>query len=373
MFYIIGAMLTISAFSTIDPENGEQFQMAMLVEAPFFSFPGFFTMFTYWKCPKYAETKDTFFFHYEFKIYIVIYVVMSGFLFFLTRIMDNLGFQLAANTVVIFGYVSLLSLPSLLSVLWLPRKILNVDSWRNALCKDLVMMQKETELEIKEDLKDSMRRKELFEPFIHWMYREFSQETVLSFIEFVQFKQRLQGIIRMRARKNGNENEQDTQCVMLSLQQNGLCHEDAEQDGGGNGDGDGDDQDHYVLYDEVPRSEIVYSDQQSTPSPPTQENQIEIVVPSKSPGDDNSYDLEAADPEMVGMRNAAHLLYAKYIRVGAELEGNISGTLRERYRRKDELDWNLNAEELLHEFDDFIDSMFVFMKESYIRYSQHRQ
>eukprot|EP01083_Nonionella_stella_P187130 686916_1 len=70
--------------------------------------------------------------------------------------------------------------------------------------------------------------------------------------------------------------------------------------------------------------------------------------------------------------NMAHELYAKYIVLYAELEVNISGVLREKYRKLDEANWNVEMNEMMDIFDALIRQMRQFMMDSFTRFEISR-
>merc|ERR1712154_6556 len=143
---------------------------------------------------------------------------------------------------------------------------------------------------------------------------------------------------------------------------------------------------------EIPKSEIVYVAQQNSGDAVSEKQttktnanaKVVIGISNKSPSAEstespsnshNAYKDAAAnvaDAELMALRQICHALYDKYIRVGAVLEGNISYPLRQRYKRLDESHWDMDRHDLTHVFDDYVGRMFEFMKESYIRYNNHR-
>ena len=71
---------------------------------------------------------------------------------------------------------------------------------------------------------------------------------------------------------------------------------------------------------------------------------------------------------LMRMRSAAQLLYDKYVMVGAELEVNISGMLRDQFREVQRTYWNINGLELVNVFDPLLLAMRQLMIQSFARY-----
>merc|ERR1712176_1232649 len=117
-------------------------------------------------------------------------------------------------------------------------------------------------------MRQMLMNEEKFEDFIQFMIKEFSSESILSFVEFVQFKQ------RMIESLDGGK----TSGVVW---------------------------DNYVLSDALPQSSIVFGDAKE-------------------------------------FKECAHLLYEKYIKIGAELEVNLSAGLRYQYCAMDADEWKMD-------------------------------
>eukprot|EP01084_Bolivina_argentea_P059505 108680_1 len=283
------------------------------IEWIFFMIPISITIYTYHKCPK--NLNDNFFFHYEFTT-ICFTDTTAYVLMFL-----SIGFYLAGFKVIcfianFFISVGVLTIPSLLSTYWILRKIKKTNLWNHAkyIVDDLTIItevhykQKKNSqnIDVDDRLRNILRKEHHFELLVHWMYREFSLETISSFIEFTQCKHRLKLYIEDTLGKNVNNN--DVQ--------------------------------EYICFDQLIKSSIVYG----------QENQNE-----------NQMDLS---------RDIAHSLYIKYIAPNAELEINISWVMRNKYQKLDKSNYPMDVVELYTVFDDIIDEMFQLMLQSFVRFEQ---
>ena len=135
--------------------------------------------------------------------------------------------------------------------------------------------------------------------------KEFSSETILSFVEFVQFKQRLIDYMK----SDGEQSEFA----------------------------------NHLLSESIPKSSIVYNDKNAV--------------------------KESEDA--IGMfRDCAHLLFEKYIKIGAEFEVNISACLRCHYMALDVKQWEMETSEFLNVFDCLVKEMYDFMRHSFCRYER---
>merc|ERR1712129_27303 len=161
---------------------------------------------------------------------------------------------------------------------------------------------------------------QLFEKFIAWMIREFSGENILSFVEFVQFKQY---VIKIKEEQTAAaviecESRTDTGTATAATEE----EEDV----------------NYInyCYDQVPISSIVSREKIGL-------NEIEKC------------------------RDIAHELWLKYIKVEAIFEINIAYDLRRKYKNCDDNNWNMSLNELLIIFDDAMLEARRFMQRSLVR------
>merc|ERR1712129_241962 len=152
---------------------------------------------------------------------------------------------------------------------------------------------------------------QLFEQFIAWMIREFSGENILSFVEFVQFKQYVTKI-------KGNRSTVAAQTDTAAIEEK----EDI----------------NYIDYfnDQVPISSIVSRERNGL-------------------------------NEMEKCRDIAHELWLKYIKVEGRFEINIGYGLRRKYANCDNNNWNMSLNELLIIFDDAMLEAHRFMQRSLVR------
>merc|ERR1712228_798565 len=89
-------------------------------------------------------------------------------------------------------------------------------------------------------------------------------------------------------------------------------------------------------------------------------NKVKMIF-CLQPGTEKKNDIER-------FKCIAHLLFKKYIRYNAELEVNISGSLRNRFIKYDESDWNIQMDEFVNIFDDLIYQMFGVINQSFDRF-----
>eukprot|EP01083_Nonionella_stella_P087253 242645_1 len=305
IYYIIAASIATVSFLYFQLDR---LHLSELIAGLFFSVPVCITIYTYYKCPKHHESNDNFYFHYEIKSITFIYLTCFIF-YFISTLVQYLGFNLVHIMCLLLITIIGVLLPSLVSTLWIPRKILLNRTWRGHLTpvpSNSVTTKTQTSVNLHE--KDEITSTEplerlrmifddeaTFESFVHWMYREFSNETILCFIEFVQFKQYLITIM-----------DEPVQC-------------------------------EYKLYDNVPKSSIVYSQ---------------------------------FNDEDQGRRykSTAHELHTKYIKVNAKFEINISAEWRGKYRILDEGGWDMGIKDMMTGFvDDVIQEMQLFMMDSFVR------
>lgn len=162
------------------------------------------------------------------------------------------------------------------------------------------------------------------EAFIDWMYREFSSESILSFIEFVQFKQ----WVKQRIRTSGG--------MAISLES---------------------DPADYQFYDKIPKSTIIYGNVTASVE---MVSGMEIV--------DKLENWQKVDVRGRA-KHIAHLLFVKYIRDRSEFQINISGPLREQYTALDQTDYeNLRLLEFVSLFDELIGAMMQYIRQSFVRF-----
>ena len=97
------------------------------------------------------------------------------------------GHKTMAWTVGIVNGIHSLS-PSLLSTLWMSYKVSTLTGWTsNGLSTALTIQGSSGNF--RDKLRETLNDEQKCEAFIDWMYRGFSSEVILSFLELVQFKE----------------------------------------------------------------------------------------------------------------------------------------------------------------------------------------
>eukprot|EP01084_Bolivina_argentea_P211736 360100_1 len=286
LYWLVSASIVIFLFFTLFPVNSEYYYIFELIDSICISPPVLMMLYLYYKCPKY-------------KIVSLVITVHLG---------------------ILVG-----STPSLLSTIWITHKISKLDEWYNADMdstkindRDMMMQVVNSPTEdnsIEKQLYQTLQNEDKFEMFIQFMYREFSSESILCFVEFVQFKKYLTDFI-----KNNDMNNN----VELN--------------------------DAYIdsLYETIPKSSIVFS-----------QNYVQQ-------SDTKDMDVE----EIEKYADIAHMLTQKYIAWNSEFEVNIPAKLRMKYIRFDQMHWEINKVELVNVFDELIHEMFLFIRNSFIRFQK---
>ena len=265
----------------------------------------------YYQCRNYYTLQDNLLFYYEFRATIIIWGI-SFVLFFVAeiiRMMDG-GPVTLTISLSINGYCSIFALcaPSLLSTIWIPHKF----TVRNKQMRDIFIMiksksidedsvtgnQEPNDKKLFETLKDEQK----FEKFIQFMFRDFSSEAMLGYIEMVQFKERFVKEINYK---------EETSCDYMNS-----------------------------LYDNVPKSSIVYD------------------------AKDDTKGIER-------MKKVAHSLCDKYISVNSEFEVNIAWKLRKKVILLADTNWDMEIKDFICVFDRVLYDLFAFMKQSFERFLCH--
>eukprot|EP01084_Bolivina_argentea_P044527 81933_1 len=194
-YYLCVTTLSIISFFTIGTTH---YHIAQFIDSIFYSIPLFLLLHTYYKCPKHTECNDLFLFHYEFRCAVIIFIVCM-IVFLLIMVLNYFQITFWVSVISTLNASIPLVLPSLLSTLWIPIKIISQSVWgiqldnRNSNISMMHVIQlhgnntnKQQCIDTK--LKNILLNEEKFESFVSWVYREFSGEIILSFCEFVQFK-----------------------------------------------------------------------------------------------------------------------------------------------------------------------------------------
>lgn len=316
---------------TVDISYYIDYNIGTIANACFF-FSGISTIFfIYWQCRHYHALDDNLLFHYEFRATVIIWVLSVVFFVIAEalRIISGDKYEWKLIAGIINGIVSVFAsvAPSLLSTLWIPRKFAGLASGHRETLVSMTIgiemghdtdngtvncdagqdetMNSSSDRKLFSVLKNEQR----FEKFVQWMYRDFSSEAILGFIEMVQFK-------KCFVEEMDYQNWDSSGCLYMDS-----------------------------LYTNVPKSSIVYSD--------------------------DAY--EANGKGMERMKRVAHRLCDKYVRVNAEFEVNIAYKLRKKISLIADGDFCVSGDEFFKLFDRVLDDLFTFMRQSFERYMDQRE
>ena len=174
------------------------------------------------------------------------------------------------------------------------------------------------------------------EAFIDWMYREFCSEVILSFFEFVQFR----NYVKEEMKKTAGD----------------IVHEDVH---------------NFDFYEGMPKSTIIHDPSRLHPlatRPSFHDNvsSLSTVIESGA---------NAKEHILTRCKKIAHLFYRKYImHHHAEHEINISGTLKARYLRMEPEECNgMELEECVTVYDEIIAEMMKYQSQSFRRFERSNQ
>ena len=346
-YLIIGTIVLIThlLIQIIDPSY---LWLYHIVNALCYILPMGTVCYVYITCPQQLE--DEFLFHYELKRTAIIYFV-SFTLYTVAIGFEFAGFLILSHSMTAILVVPCLCLPALLSTLWIPHRINRMTAWSRMPSRDDSMdksldksvsgdppksdspktAQKISTKQIMDRLRTTLGDEEKFEAFIHWMYREFSSEVILSFVEFVQFKQCIKEEI---AAIGGTVNQTEN------------------------------DRFDYSFYDKMPRSTIVYGQIEAN----EKGNGVEIVYTEDVDPMGNVVDMDKvfekiATAKLLRCKERAHLLFLKYVVHFAEFEINISGPTRNRYWGLDRSQYEgLDMQNMVSLFDELIAEMMKYIK-----------
>ena len=282
--------------------------------------------------------QDQYLFHYEFRVTaIAMTIILFGIL--------------TVNTLYILGYpgparltnalnVICGSVPSLLSTLWIPYKVRMMKEW-NPKNTTSELERTESPGTFREKLRETLSDEQKCEAFIDWMYREFCSEVILSFLEFVQFRNYVKAEIR---KTDGND-------VVA---------------------GDSDPYD-FVLYDGMPKSSIIYDSGQSNEGI-SQEMTLSWLVHVSSLSRDTDSGAAPTENTLIKCKRIAHLFFRKYIEHHSELEINISGSLRNKYVDLEQKEYDgMNVKQFVTLYDKVLAEMMKYQSQSYQRFERANQ
>merc|ERR1719474_644606 len=218
-------------------------------------------------------------------------------------------------------------LPSLLSTLWIPYKVGTMTAWKKETLPNLRAA--ESSGSFRQKLPEILRDGQQCEALIDWMNREFCSESMLSFLEFVQFRKFVKEEM-------------------------------------GKGD-DTEDSDRYdfELFDGMPKSTIIYD--------PSRLITRRVTPTSSCPAQSLSGYLESGSKStgntVLRCKQIAHLFLKKYIEHNSEHAINISASMRNKYVDLEQRDYDemeLTQFETL--YDEVIHEMLKYIHQSYKRY-----
>ena len=354
------------------------------------SFPAVLAVFyVYFKTPK--SLQDEFLFQYEFKRTMIIWG-MGAIFILISHSVDLLEYHRLSATLTTSTLICSLYAPSLLvclspllnsvsiqpmsdyvlffkSTVWIPHQIRKMNVWNG---KDKMMRLKQSKIAKKQrgkhpvdylmKLRETLNDEHKFQMFIAWMYREFSSESILSFVEFIQFKQWLKQEIRKSGDSVGSLTE---------------------------------DEFDYKLYRKIPKSSIIYGQTAQTQRLNEEEDVMDVSIPKQVTNDpmfsetaslsQNRSDgashiilempavpigqLRMMNPLNTRVRQIVHLLFKKYIKQRAEYEINISGKLRDKYHQLDKSKYaGVNLPQFTELFDEAISEMLMYIRQSFFRF-----
>ena len=282
----------------------------------------------------YAKTpqnlRDQLLFFYEFTWTIII--ILSGTLLAITcLVLLWLGYWTLGWMVVMIDMIYS-CLPSLLSTILIPWKVSTMKEWDDTESTSKLEL-KHSPGHFRETLQAILIDEQKCEAFIDWMYREFSSEAILSFVEFVQFRQ----FVKEEIGKTDGLN-----ITVVSSPYD------------------------FALYDGMPKSSIIYD---------TSRFDHEMARPSSvdvsSPSAEFSSDTSLPKNSLMRCKRIAHLLFVKYINYHSEHEINISGRLRETYVNLEQTEYDgINVVQFVTLYEDVIAEMMKYQSESYMRFER---
>eukprot|EP01084_Bolivina_argentea_P046515 85667_1 len=194
IYYLFAATSSSIIFMIL---NGKYLFVAQFYDSMLFSVPIALSIYIYYKVPK--DLNDNFLFLYEFKNTAILFA--TGLIIYLiNQIIHWCGFLVLNITLIALDAAWATSLPSLMSTIWIPRQILRNSVWQfrpefsvSMSSFDIVQMTQNNrninaenphiKMSKNKKLLNVLKNEKKFEAFVHWMYREFSSETILCFIE----------------------------------------------------------------------------------------------------------------------------------------------------------------------------------------------
>merc|ERR1719474_419164 len=269
--------------------------------------------------------QDRLFFQYEFTWSVTI-VIIGTFCFIVGGVLLFVISPFVGFTVHYVASIGIF-LPSLLSTLWIPYKVGTMTAWKKETLPNLRAA--ESSGSFRQTLPEILRDGQQFETLIDWMNREFCSESMLSFLEFIQFRK----FVKEKMGK-GDETEDS-------------------------------DRYDFELYDGMPKSTIIYDPSRlitrgvsPTSSCPAQSLSGYLESGSKSTGN-----------TLLRCKQIAHLFLKKYIEHNSEHALNISASMRNKFVDLDQREYegmDLTQFETL--YDEVVHKMLKYVHQSYKRY-----
>ena len=228
-------------------------------------------------------------------------------------------------------------------------------------------------------LRDTLNDEDKFEAFINWMYREFSSEAILSFIEFVQFRAYLMNHISTTNTVK-TTNMMKTSDTMKAFKTTGASDSKRFD---------------YQFYSKMPQSSIVHNIVYQSGAPSTDSiivydrdisirterptaNSVGGAATGKSGSvvfehslttNDNNEGNKEGGLALVQTRMIAHLLFVKYIDHFSMFEINISGHERDKFIELDRTHYaGISIKDMMDLFDVLIGNMLQYIRESHLRF-----
>ena len=184
----------------------------------------------FYQCRTYKNLQDNLLFYYELRVTVSIWGI-GLILFVITAILEFAAASKKGMLTItdnLYGYNAMLTicLPSILSTLWIPHKLITSHkNRRQALVRHIEMsVTASVSEETLDDTKlfETLKNEQQFELLIQFMFRDFSSEAILGYIEMVQFKWRFVKVM---------DYKEDIDCIYMNS-----------------------------LYENAPKSSIVYDD-----------------------------------------------------------------------------------------------------------------
>ena len=221
---------------------------------------------------------------------------------------------------------------SLMSTLLIPYKINKMLEWNTFDSPSTLQSERASSGNFRQNLQETLNDEQKCEAFINWMYREFSSEAILSFLEFVQFKKYIK------------EEIGDTEKSIPGKA----------------------DRFDFTLYHGMPRSTIVYDtwnveDAHIASFGATAPSLAGVLESGSS----------ATEDPLIRTKGIAHLLFRKYIDYHAELEINISGPLRNKFVHLEQSNYTgMELMQFATVYNELISEMMKYLSESYRRFDR---